>query len=528
VPPFFARWSPFYGSVSDGCGCGSSCGCGCGCGSSCDYTYRYGYFGAPGFSASIWQEIYNGAVYNSGGSASPSGKYGWMPNFHVASGSSGIGSPLGQQTHDLKGLGPEPSFNNLAGESPWLPALPEIAQESLIVAQESSTGWTVIDTIQFGLDIAGFIPVIGIPADLANAGIHLVRGNYADAGLSAIGAIPGFGDAIKGGAKIAKAAGGVAGAVGQGAKQGSNAVKAGGEVAGGAQKTLNKNIGDCKLAPNDSGGACFTEGTQIVVGVEYDKNDVFVQYITVNIENIKVGDYVYSYDTLTGEVSQKEVTAVFVRETNAINYLTIADENGNTQVLETTDSHPFWVVTDEPGLERAARSVVDENGAILYHHNIAPGLNGFWVEAKDLREGDVFLGANGELSTLVATERVVFPDGIKVYNFTVAGNHNYFVIAKCDEFGQTCVLVHNMCEAPKIIQSKGHVIKKSTANKIVKENGLDPKKVNKGTLGKALEQLKKVNGYPSNYHGKICINGDYLDKAGKYIDNILDYLQIKK
>ena len=55
---------------------------------------------------------------------------------------------------------------------------------------------------------------------------------------------------------------------------------------------------------------------------------------------------------------------------------------------------------------------------------------GYWVEAKDLREGDVFVSANGELSTLLATERVVFPDGIKVYNFTVDGNHNYFVIAK--------------------------------------------------------------------------------------------------
>ena len=68
---------------------------------------------------------------------------------------------------------------------------------------------------------------------------------------------------------------------------------------------------------------------------------------------------------------------------------------------------------------------------------------GYLVEAKDLREGDVFLGANGELSTLVATERVVFPDGIKVYNFTVDGNHDYFVIAATDEYGQTCILVHN-------------------------------------------------------------------------------------
>ena len=103
------------------------------------------------------------------------------------------------------------------------------------------------------------------------------------------------------------------------------------------------------------------------------------------------------------------------------------------------------MVTDAPDLSRAARSVVNENGVILYHENIESGLNGFWVEAKDLRAGDALLGAKGELSVLVSAERVVFPDGIKVYNFTVDGNHNYFVIAKTDEFGQTCVLVHNSC-----------------------------------------------------------------------------------
>ena len=57
--------------------------------------------------------------------------------------------------------------------------------------------------------------------------------------------------------------------------------------------------------------------------------------------------------------------------------------------------------------------------------------------------GDVFIGANGELSTFVAIERVVFPEGIKVYNFTVDGNHSYFVLAEVGEYGQTSILVHN-------------------------------------------------------------------------------------
>jgi len=121
-----------------------------------------------------------------------------------------------------------------------------------------------------------------------------------------------------------------------------------------------------------------------------------------------------SYNTITDETKLKEVTATFALESDHINYITIEDEHGNIHTLEVTDVHPFWVVTDEPDLERAARAVVDENGVTLYHHNIAPTENGFWVEANDLRVGDVFLGANGELTTVVAIERVDYRQGVGV------------------------------------------------------------------------------------------------------------------
>ncbi|MCL2117218.1 MAG: AHH domain-containing protein [Planctomycetaceae bacterium] len=65
------------------------------------------------------------------------------------------------------------------------------------------------------------------------------------------------------------------------------------------------------------------------------------------------------------------------------------------------------------------------------------------IRGKDLRVGDVFLGANGELSTLTNIVRVEQDGGIAVFNFTVEGNHNYFILAKEYEYGQTCVLVHN-------------------------------------------------------------------------------------
>ena len=79
-----------------------------------------------------------------------------------------------------------------------------------------------------------------------------------------------------------------------------------------------------------------------------------------------------------------------------------------TLSFETTDSHPFWVLTNDPEFSRGARDYADENGVVWYHENLEATEYGFWVEAKDLREGDVFLGANGELSTLIAVERVEF------------------------------------------------------------------------------------------------------------------------
>jgi len=94
-------------------------------------------------------------------------------------------------------------------------------------------------------------------------------------------------------------------------------------------------------------------------------------------------------------------------------------------------------------MDRAARDYIFENGLWLYHEDVTPTEYGYWVEAKDLKVGDVFLGANGELSTLTNIVRVELDDEISVFNFSVEGNHNYFVLAKENDYGQTCILVHN-------------------------------------------------------------------------------------
>lgn len=51
----------------------------------------------------------------------------------------------------------------------------------------------VLNGFQTGLDIAGLAPGLGEPADLMNAGISALRGNWVDAGLSMGAVVPGAG-----------------------------------------------------------------------------------------------------------------------------------------------------------------------------------------------------------------------------------------------------------------------------------------------------------------------------------------------
>jgi hypothetical protein len=186
----------------------------------------------------------------------------------------------------------------------------------------------------------------------------------------------------------------------------------------------------------------FALPTTRTVAITKSVEQVKEGYVTKNIEDIKVDDYVFTYDVTTGKVSKCKVTDTFKRTSDHLRYLTVNDSTG-IQIFETTDSHPFWVLTDNPDISRVAHKTVEDNGAILHHENIAVTKHGYYIEAKDLKVGDVFMGVNGEVSVLASTKRVEFPEGITVYNFTVDGNHNYFVVAHTARAEQACILVHN-------------------------------------------------------------------------------------
>jgi RHS repeat-associated protein len=126
---------------------------------------------------------------------------------------------------------------------------------------------------------------------------------------------------------------------------------------------------------------CFTAGTMVLTD-EGEKN----------IEDIEVGDMVLSKNEETGEQAYKEVTHLYQNDKEIIYELTVGD-----QVIETTDNHPFWV---------------EGKG---------------WVLAADLQDGDKLQQSNGNTLTIENIEIVKQDKPVKVYNFTVADFHTYFV-----------------------------------------------------------------------------------------------------
>jgi len=120
------------------------------------------------------------------------------------------------------------------------------------------------------------------------------------------------------------------------------------------------------------------------------------------IQDIEKGDFVYTQNIETGEVEFKEVLDTFIREVDKLIILEL--ENGDK--IETTEEHPFWVVGEND-----------------------------YIEARKLRINDELLLVNQQKVKVRDFKIRILSRVIKVYNFEVEGNHNYFV--------GSGVLVHN-------------------------------------------------------------------------------------
>lgn len=121
------------------------------------------------------------------------------------------------------------------------------------------------------------------------------------------------------------------------------------------------------------------------------ETDVSTPNGEIPIAEIDIGDTVFAYNELTGEIGEYEVTATINHVDEDIVHLYIDGE-----LIETTAEHPFY--TDE----------------------------GEWVNAAELEVGDEILSLDGDYGTV---ENVVVVEDVfqPMYNLTVDEAHTFFI-----------------------------------------------------------------------------------------------------
>lgn len=126
----------------------------------------------------------------------------------------------------------------------------------------------------------------------------------------------------------------------------------------------------------------------------------------IRIEDLQIGDLVYSYDEESKSVVEQEIIHL-IESNKKQNIFSILLENGS--LVQTTTGHPFYVADK-------------------------------WTIAENLNIDDYLLSIDDENKLIRDISSKITHE--KVYNLTVANTHNYFV-------GEEQVLAHNAsCRIP--------------------------------------------------------------------------------
>jgi hypothetical protein len=172
-----------------------------------------------------------------------------------------------------------------------------------------------------------------------------------------------------------------------------------------------------------SGCGCFPSGTEVLTASG-----------PCPIEAVEPGTEVYGCDLATGECI---LTKVFKRQSHQYDGDMITIQMGNI-TIQATGNHPFYVLKgDRLAFRPIPRDIPKEEQGITEH--------GRWVEARDLREGDVLKDKSGVV--LIITGVSGRNENTEVYNLDVEGCHNYTV-------HQRGILVHNKAKEGEVAESK--------------------------------------------------------------------------
>ena len=183
-------------------------------------------------------------------------------------------------------------------------------------------------------------------------------------------------------------------------------VSGAGAIRGGL-KLLRKSRRLAREAAKVAASLCFAAGT-VVAARDGPKA----------IEDIEIGELVWSRDDRSGDEAWMPVTEVFVTGERELLQLTFEGDGGVTQILRLTPDHPLWSLDE-----------------------------GEWEEAGRLDLGERVETLDGPVRLVAAS---AWPTKETVYNVEVAELHTYFV-------GEVGLWAHNVCVQELLRLRKGAI-----------------------------------------------------------------------
>jgi len=267
-----------------------------------------------------------------------------------------------------------------------------VAEAAAGVALGAATSWTGVGAVA-----GGVVAVHGIDVALSGAR-QLISGeetsSFTSQGLQAAGV-------SKDNAELIDSAISIVGSAGAGVA--TSAIKGAATAAPRAAAAASEEIA-ARAAPRAAPSIAEDVARIPCVGNSFAPQTkvLMADGSTKPIASVHTGDQVMAYDPETGERGPREVTFLIIGQ--GLKQLVDIEVDG--QVITATDKHPIWV---------------EDSG---------------WVDAKDLRPGDVVLRSEGSPATVHAVRH--YTQLHRVFNLTVEGIHTYYVFA-----GDEAILVHN-------------------------------------------------------------------------------------
>lgn len=286
-----------------------------------------------------------------------------------------------------------------------------------------------LNKFQSGLDILGFIPVIGDIADGINVFISLARGDIKGAFINALSIFP-FGDAAKAFKYIGKTSDVL--------KLGDKAVDIGKAT---TKTAIGKSIKNIKkeaiglLNKGENAVKGFLEATMNIGKDEYvlflkKKPDVRVNLVTDGINSkgqaIAVGGCLTGDTLVVTDRGYKQIREVSVGEL----VLSKNEESGIAEYKKVTEIHKNS--TYKSCRIKTKNSIIEATTGHLFMIK-----NKWWTAAINIKEKDFIEISNNKYEEVIDVEFKNRDYPIITYNITVEDNHTYYT-------GYSNILTHNM------------------------------------------------------------------------------------